>query len=171
MAQENWFDALLGSLLVFIVLWKRRLVVLFGIFRIVRSCLKFIPAKRGLVMENIGIENIEIMICGVASLTTAVAALIDNGPGVDDIPAVQTAAIDLFKVKDCKFDQIKPEIDNMDTVEQERVAKLFEEKFDIKADSVEKTIEEGVAMLLTVLPFVMMVISKVLAKKVPVAAV
>jgi hypothetical protein len=113
---------------------------------------------------SVGIENIKIVTVSVGTLSTAIAALIDKGPGLDDLPAVQSAAFALFALKDCQFGEIKAEIMDVDALEQGVLAKLFADNFNIVADTTEEIIEKGVAFIMMSVPFLISIISQIKPK-------
>lgn len=117
---------------------------------------------------SVGIDNIKLITVAVGTLGTAIAALIDKGPGIDDLPAVQDAAFGLFNLKDCHFGELKAEILDLDSVEQSELSKLFVVQFNIPAHlSVEVIIEKGVAFILMSVPFIISIISQFAKKPTP----
>lgn len=108
----------------------------------------------------IGIENIKLAINAVGSLSAAISALLNGGIGLDDLPAVQAAAADLFNLKDCDFSKLQDELKDLDASEQLEIGQLFALKFDLKDDSLESKIEKGVSVLLMAIPFLLSLLKK-----------
>ncbi|MEY2703350.1 MAG: hypothetical protein RLY43_1989 [Bacteroidota bacterium] len=108
----------------------------------------------------IGIDNIKLMVNAVALLGSGISALVDKGVGMEDLPPVQEAAVALFGLKDCNFDELGAECQGLDAVEQGELAALFAEKFNIIADSTEQLIEKGIGIILILLPFIMPLVVK-----------
>ena len=109
---------------------------------------------------TVGITNLRLAIVGMAALATVSAALIHNGPGLDDLPVVKEAAPALFGLKDLKLAEVKGEVFNLDTAEGEELATLFAKHFDITADTTEQILEKGVEILMGALPFVLSIFAR-----------
>jgi hypothetical protein len=156
-------NSIFALLTTFVVLWRKRLTIIFYFFKLVWGIRKVCKLKRELEMVEsgkIGIENIIIAVHAVASLSTGVAALADKGIGADDLPEVQEAGVALFNLKDCKFDQLSSEISDLDTEEQLTLATLFQEKFDLPNDKTEVLVENGIKFLLMAVSFLMPLLQK-----------
>lgn len=156
-------NTIFGIIAAFVVLWRKRLTVVFYFFKLVWGIRKVCKLKRELEMVDagkIGIENIIIAVHAVASLSTGVAALADKGIGADDLPEVQEAGVALFALKDCKFDQLVIEIGDLDTEEQLTLATLFQEKFDLPNDKTEVLVENGIKFLLMAISFLLPLLQK-----------
>jgi hypothetical protein len=111
-------------------------------------------------MAKFGIVNLSLAIVAAGCLITATAALVHNGPGIDDLPAVKEGAEALFALRDFKAAELMSEISDVDSAEAKALAELFKTHFDIQADTVEETIEKGVTILLQVLPFILEVFAR-----------
>lgn len=117
----------------------------------------------------LGIENIKLVTVAIGAVSTGLGALIHNGVGFEDIPAVQAAAFALYDLKDCEYSQVKSEILDIDSTEQGVIAQLFADNFNIEAESKEEMIEKGCSFLMMSLPFLISVINQ-FKPKAPVVA-
>jgi hypothetical protein len=151
------FDAFFLAVVSFFVIWRKRVTMIWAILRVVRWLLLFRKSKE---KSMIGIDNIKLMVNGVATLSTAISALVDKGVGLEDLPAVQEAAIALFAIKDCKFEELSAECADLDATEQTELSALFAEKFNITADSTELLIEKGIGIIFILLPILMPLVVK-----------
>jgi hypothetical protein len=156
-------NSIFALLTAFVVLWRKRLTIVFYFLKLVWGIRKVCKLKKEIEMVEsgkIGIANLIIAVHAVASLSTGVAALADKGIGADDLPEVQEAGVALFALKDCKFDQLSIEIADLDTEEQLSLATLFQEKFDLPNDKTEVLVENGIKFLLMAISFLLPLLQK-----------
>lgn len=109
---------------------------------------------------KMGIENLTLCAAAVGALVTFGAALLTDGVKAEDIPPAQSAGIALFKLKDLSKNDLIAEVKDLDSDEMRALAKVFEDNFDLKSDSVEQTIEKGIDTLMSVVPFILMILGK-----------
>lgn len=152
---------IIGVLTAFVILWRKRLIVVFYLLKMTWAIIGLFNRKKESNMSGkIGIANLILAISAVSCLSTGIAALADKGIGADDLPEVQEAGVALFGLKDCKFDQLASEIADLDTEEQVTLATLFQDKFGLPNDKTEVLVENGIKFLLMAVSFLMPLLQK-----------
>lgn len=99
----------------------------------------------------IGIENLIKATEGCAGVVTVVDKALDGGLNAADIPLLVPLFKSIKLLVECDFDEIRAEIDDLDEVEREKLSQVFEDAFDLRNDSIEVIVENGIQILLSII--------------------
>lgn len=98
----------------------------------------------------IGIANIEKLVQATAQFATVVGKVAQGGITLTDLrylpDAFEVASL-FFRVS---YSELQAELADLSVQEKEKLADMFRQRFDLPSDSIEQTVEAGVALLLEV---------------------
>lgn len=99
----------------------------------------------------IGIENLIKATEGAAGLATVVDKALEGGINLADLPLLVPLFKAVKELVDCDFEDLRAEIDDLDDEEIEKLSQVFEASFDLRNDSIEVIVEQGIDILLSIL--------------------
>jgi len=112
-------------------------------------------------MEKIGIENLEKVAKSLGNIGTQLdRAWADKQINLEDMDEGIAIVMELPQLATVKYSQLDDEVKDLDEEEKVRMSNTFKSAFDLKNDSVEQNIEEGLIIVLGVIRFVMIFIKK-----------
>jgi len=117
--------------------------------------------RKEFVMEKIGIENLEKVAKSLGNIGTQLdRAWADKQINLEDMDEGIAIVMELPQLATVKYSQLDDEVKDLDEEEKVRMSNTFKSAFDLKNDSVEQNIEEGLIIVLGVIRFVMIFIKK-----------
>jgi ethanolamine utilization microcompartment shell protein EutS len=102
----------------------------------------------------IGIENISKVTVSVGKIGSSISDALANGKiGLEDMPEGIEIMQVLPSLTSVKLADLIAEVKDLDIAEQEKVAQLFKDNFNIVNDNLEAAVEEGLDVLLASVKF------------------
>lgn len=132
---DSWIDFALGSILSFLVIWRRRVLVISSIVRIVRP----IFSKKESFMEIASLKKIVTVAATLGNISGE--ALVDNKIDRKDLALLPSIVPMFTALLAIDFMAIIPEAKDLSQAEAEELVAHFKEAFNIPQDSVEVKIE------------------------------
>lgn len=109
----------------------------------------------------IGIDNLLKLTNELGKLGTNIAHVFDDGKiNAGDLQYAIAIFMEIPEWATIKYSDLIAEYKDLDATEQEQLAKAFETNFDLVNDTIENTIEEGLAIVFNVVKFIMIFIKK-----------
>jgi hypothetical protein len=102
-----------------------------------------------MLVQKLGISQLILLTSAVASLSNTMSSVLEDGK-VDwsDTSSVLDLFSGLKEIAAVDFNLVVPELKDIDQAEMQKLADVFSTKFNIKNDSLEATIEQGLKMIL-----------------------
>lgn len=98
--------------------------------------------------EKLSIDQLKLFVSALALTGTTVGSILDDGKvDLKDLPKLPEVLGDLRAFSAVDYAKVMPEIADLSNDEAQELSSLFEQKFDIKADSIEAVIEQGLQLV------------------------
>lgn len=111
-------------------------------------------------MQALNIENLKSLTVAVAKLGVGMAGVLEDGTvTISDMKHIPAILGGLRSLSVVEYKKLLPEMKDLNDAEREELGKLFGTEFNIVNDSLEATIEQGLALLLMALQAIMTFVS------------